>query len=70
MAHTVKGRSKAIDNIAAGAAISSRERTINGSLPPDFTTIGNGENIQAGVDYGTERPVSGSALILTERRTP
>lgn len=68
MARTYRGRSKCIDNIAVGSAITSVERTIAGALPPANGTIGNTENIAVGVDYGSERVVAGSALILTERR--
>lgn len=68
MARTYKSRSQAVDNIAVGSAVTSRERTISGSLPPGPTTWGNTENIAVGSDYGAERPVSGSALMLTERR--
>lgn len=67
MARTAKGRRQAYDNIAAGSAISSRERTIAGALPPDFTAVGNSENIAVGADYGEERAVAGSALMEGER---
>jgi len=67
MSRVSKGRRHAYDNIAVGAAISSRERTINGALPPDFTAVGNSENIQTGVDYGEERVVRGEVLIEGER---
>jgi hypothetical protein len=70
VARTSKARSQAIDNIAAGSAITSRERTINGSLPPAFTTWGNTENIASGVDYSADENlvVAGTNLLLTERR--
>lgn len=69
MARTYKARSQAIDNIAAGSAISSQERTINGSLPPATSTWGNTENIQAGVDYSADENIVVKAvnLMLTER---
>lgn len=67
MSRVAEGRREALDNIASGSAITSRERTINGALPPDFTLIGNGENIASGSDYGEERAVSGSALMEGER---
>lgn len=67
MSRVAKGRREALDNIAAGSAISSRERTINGAAPPDFTAVGNTENIAAGADYGEERVVSGSTLMEGER---
>lgn len=67
MARTIKGRTDAYDNIAVGSAVTSRERTISGALPPDFTTVGNSENIAVGSDYGEERVVSGSALMEGER---
>jgi hypothetical protein len=70
MARTSKARSEAIDNIASGSAISSRERTIDGALPPALTTWGNTENIAAGVDYSADENlvVAGTNLLLTERR--
>lgn len=68
MARTEKSRSVAIDNIAVGSAITSRERTIAGALPPDFTAIGSGENIAVATDYGDERVVSGSTLMAAEIR--
>jgi hypothetical protein len=67
MARVAEGRREAYDNIAVGSAVSSRERTINGALPPDFTAIGNGENIAVASDYGEERTVAGSALMEGER---
>ena len=67
MSRVSKGRREAYDNIKQGGAISSRERTINGALPPDFTAVGNTENIAVGTDYGEERVVSGSALMEGER---
>lgn len=67
MSRVSKGRREAYDNIAVGSAISSRERTISGALPPDQTTVGNIENISSGTDYGEERVVSGAALIEGER---
>jgi hypothetical protein len=69
MARTSKARSEAIDNIAVGSAISSRERTINGALPPAFTTWGNTENIQVGTDYSADENivVTATNLLLTER---
>jgi hypothetical protein len=72
MARTNKARSEAIDNIAVGSAISSRERTISGALPPDTTTWGNTENIQVGVDYSADENlvVVGTNLLATERLTP
>lgn len=67
MSRTNDSRREAYDNIAVGSAITTRERTINGNLPPDFTTIMNGENIAVGSDYGAERVVAGSALMTGER---
>lgn len=67
MSHVKKGRQIAYDNIAVASAITSVERTINGAAPPANTTIGNGENIQVGVDYGEERTVASSALLEIER---
>lgn len=66
MSRVSKGRREAYDNIAVGSAISSRERTISGALPPANTTVGNIENISNGNDYGEERVVSGAALIEGE----
>lgn len=70
MARTYKARSQAVDNIAAGSAISSQERTINGSLPPATSTWGNTENIQVGEDYSADENivVTATNLILTENR--
>ena len=72
MARTSKSRSEAIDNIAVGSAISTRERTISEALPPAQTTWGNTENIAVGVDYGADENlvVSGTNLLAAERRTP
>lgn len=69
MARTYRARSQAIDNIAAGAASSAQERTINGSLPPATATWGNTENIAVGVDYGADENivVTATNLLLTER---
>lgn len=67
MSRVVKGRREALDNIAAGSAITSRERTIAGATPPDFTAVGNTENIAVASDYGEERVVAGAALIEGER---
>lgn len=67
MSRVAEGRREALDNIAVGSAITSRERVIAGALAPDQTAIGNGENIAVGVDYGEERVVSGSALMEGER---
>ena len=61
-----KGRTRAYDNIAVGSANATRERTIAGSLPPDFTAVGNGENIKVASDYGEERVISGSTLMENE----
>lgn len=70
MARTSKARSEAIDNIAVGSAISSRERTINGALPPQFTTWGNTENISVGTDYSADENLVavGTDLLAAERR--
>jgi hypothetical protein len=71
MARTNKARSEAIDNIAVGSAISSRERTISGALPPDQTTWGNTENIAVGSDYSADENLVavGTNLLAAERRT-
>lgn len=52
MSRTSKGRREAYDNIAVGSAVSTREKTISGALPPANTTYGNDENIQVATDYG------------------
>ena len=72
MGYTNRARTKAYDNIAVGSAYSARERTINGSLPPDTTTIpGSGENIAVGADYGAEKVVvKATTLLAIERLTP
>ena len=79
MARTNKARSEAIDNIAVGSAITSRERTLPGdnspaagALPPQQTTWGNTENIAVGTDYSADENlvVSGTNLLAAERRTP
>jgi hypothetical protein len=67
MARTEKAKSIAIDNIAVGSVITTRERTINGALPPDFTAVGNSEKVAVGSSYGTERHISGST-VGTENR--
>lgn len=71
MGRTNKARTEAYDNIAVGSAISSRERTINGALPPDQTTFGNTENIAVGSDYSADENVivSGTNLLAIERLT-
>lgn len=70
MARTYRARSQAIDNIAVGSAITSQERTINGSLPPATATWGNTENIAVGTDYSADENLVATAtnLLLTERR--
>lgn len=72
MARTSKARREAYDNIAVGSAISSRERTIAGSLPPANTTFGNGENIAVATDYGADENivVAGTNMLAGERLTP
>lgn len=69
MARTSKARSEAIDNIAVGSAITTRERTISGALPPATTTWGNTENIAVGTDYSADENLVAVAtnLLLTER---
>ena len=69
MARTFKARRVCYDNIASGSAISSRERTISGALPPAFdATYGNIENITVGNDYGAEKViVKGTTLMTGER---
>ena len=71
MARTEKARSYAIDDQAPGGStniVTTRERTINGSLPPDWTAVGNLENLTVGNRYGNERVVLGSALMAAEGR--
>lgn len=63
MAVTQKGRATMYSNIAVGTAITARERTINGSLPPDFTAYGNGENIVVGTATGQPNMLVGTDEI-------
>lgn len=71
MSRTSKGRREAYDNITMGSAVTSRERTISGALPPDPTVVGNGENIAVASDYGAEKIiVKGTTLLAGERLTP
>lgn len=72
MGRTNKARTEAYDNIAVGSAISTRERTISGALPPATTTWGNTENIQNGTDYSADENlvVAGTNLLAIERLTP
>lgn len=68
MSRTSRSRREALDNIAVGSAITSRERTISGALPPATTTFGNTENISVGNDYGAEKViVKGTTLLSGER---
>ena len=68
MARTSRSRREAYDNIAVGSAITTRERTIAGALPPAFTTYGNTENIAVAADYGAEKIiVKGTTLLAGER---
>jgi hypothetical protein len=67
VARVSKGRKEAIDNIAVASAISTREKTIEGALPPATTSVGNSENIAVAADYGEERVIAGSLLMGTER---
>jgi hypothetical protein len=69
MARTVKARREAYDNIAVASAITTRERTISGALPPDFTTFGNTENIAVGTDYSADENivVVGTNMLTGER---
>jgi hypothetical protein len=78
MSRTVDARREALDNIAVGSAITTRERTLPtqsaappaGALPPDFTAVGNNEKIAVGQSYGSERVIAGSALMAGERLGP
>jgi hypothetical protein len=68
MSRTSRSRREALDNIAVGSAITTRERTISGALPPATTTFGNTENISVGNDYGAEKViVKGTTLLSGER---
>jgi hypothetical protein len=67
MSRVSKGRREAYDNIRVGSAITSRERTISGALPPNQTTVGNTENLTVGNDYGEERVIAGALLPEGER---
>lgn len=67
MARTHRSRREAYDNIAAGSAITSRERTISGSLPPSFN-YGAKDNIAVGSAIGAEKViVKGTTLMTGER---
>jgi len=77
MPHIVKGRKTAYDNIAIGSEITTRECLVPdlsgakaGVTPPDFTAVGNSENIQIATDYGEERVSAGATLSEIERMTP
>lgn len=64
MSRTNKSRREGYDNIKVGSAITTRERTVSGALPPNQTTYGNSENIKVGSAYGAEKHVSkGTALL-------
>ena len=65
MARTSRSRREAYDNIAVASAITTRERTIAGALPPAFTTYGNTENIAVGDDYGAERVIVKTTALLS-----
>lgn len=76
MSRTSRARGEAYDNIAVASEITTRERTIPdqtgtkaGALPPAFTTFGNTENIQVGVDYGADENIVAVAtnMALRER---
>jgi hypothetical protein len=68
MAVVVKGRRTRYDNIAAGSAITSKERVIAGAAQETVTdSVGNTENISVGNDYGEERVSAGAALPEGER---
>jgi hypothetical protein len=69
MSRTSKARREAYDNIAVGSAITTRERTISGALPPAMTTWGNTENIAVGTDYSADENlvVKGTNLLAGER---
>lgn len=69
MSRTSKARREAYDNIAVGSAITTRERTIAGGLPPATTTWGNTENIAVGTDYSADENlvVKGTNLLAGER---
>jgi hypothetical protein len=65
MSRTVRSRREALDNIAVGSAISSRERTIAGALPPTDATK---DNISVGGAWGSENViVAGTDLLAGER---
>jgi hypothetical protein len=64
MARTIRNRREALDNIAVGSAITSRERVIAGASSP---TDADADNIAVGSANGAERVVAGSALQTGER---
>jgi hypothetical protein len=64
MARTVKARTQGYDNIAVGAAVTTRERVISGATAPDFTAWGNSENIAVGEDYGADENLVAVATNL------
>lgn len=72
---TYKARTQAYDNITVNSAVSSQERTILGSLPPDTSTYGptaaSGltENIAVGSDYSADENivVAGTNELAGER---
>ena len=71
MARTNRARREAYDNIALGggtAVITTRERTISGSLPPNQTTYGGVENIAVAADYGAEKVIKVATTLLAGER--
>lgn len=81
---TELGRRTGVDNIAIGSAITSKERTIDGALPP-AKIVGGGEgaaganasghsNIAIGSNYPTANIPDdiqiGVVTLLIERPTP
>lgn len=67
MARTVRSRREAYDNIAVGSAITTRERTISGALPPSFN-YGAKDNISVGNSNAAERIIVKTTALLTGER--
>lgn len=64
MARTHRSRREAYDNIAVGSAITTRERTIAGALPPTFN-YGAKDNIAVGNTNAAERIIVKTTVLLT-----
>lgn len=67
MARTHRSRREAYDNIAVGSAITTRERTISGALPPSFN-YGGKDNIAVGNTNAAERIIVKGTVLMTGER--